>query len=92
MENNQTNQHSKQLVLASGITPVGLAVYPYLSAPDVKYNADGVFKTTLRLTAEEAASLIEQIDNAQEESVSIAKQTPPEHCQCAQSMKRLPQR
>lgn len=31
------------------VSPLGVAVYPYLHKPDVKFNKDGEYKTTLRI-------------------------------------------
>jgi hypothetical protein len=38
----------------------GIAQFPHLNTPDTKFEAHGVFKTTLELTAEVAAPLIER--------------------------------
>jgi hypothetical protein len=46
----------------SGVTPIGIAVYPKLNVPDTKFNDKGVYSTKLRLTEEDAAPLIEMID------------------------------
>lgn len=44
------------------VTPRAVAVFPWLNTPDTKFNADGEFKVTLKIGAEDATSLIEQID------------------------------
>lgn len=44
------------------VTPRAVAVFPWLNTPDTKFNADGDFKVTLKIGAEDATSLIEQID------------------------------
>lgn len=46
----------------TGVTPVGVASYPYLNKPDTKYNADGEFKVSLALGGEETEALRAQID------------------------------
>ena len=43
------------------VTPRGVAAYPYLTRADYAYNADGIFKTKLRMSEEDAAPLMEQI-------------------------------
>lgn len=39
-------------------TPKGTAVWPWFSVPDTRYNADGVYKTDLILSKEEAKPLM----------------------------------
>lgn len=36
------------------MTPIGVAMYPWLTKPDTKFNAEGVYKVTLRLPKDEA--------------------------------------
>ena len=54
-------------------TPKGVALYPYLSRPDTKFNEEGEYKVNLVLSKEEAAPIVEQINsvfaaNLQEET------------------------
>lgn len=49
-------------------SPFGVAVHPWVNKPDVKFNADGVFKTGLRVTGPEAVTFKEAIDKAAEEA------------------------
>ena len=44
------------------VTPRAVAVYPWLKSPDTKFNADGEYKVTLKIGSNEAAPLIEKID------------------------------
>jgi len=44
------------------VTPKGEAIYPWISKPDTQFDEDGVFKTALRVDAEEAQALIEKIE------------------------------
>jgi hypothetical protein len=46
------------------ITPKGVAIHPWLEKPDTKYNANGIFKVTLRVPGEEALDLVAKIDEA----------------------------
>ena len=39
------------------VSPKGIAVYPWLNRPDTKFSADGDFKVTLKVSADEAARL-----------------------------------
>lgn len=43
------------------LTPLGTAKFPALVVPDTKFNADGVYKTGLLMTAEDAEELSEKI-------------------------------
>ena len=44
------------------VTPRATAVYPWLNTPDTKFNADGEYKVTLKIGSEDAAPLMEKID------------------------------
>ena len=44
------------------VSPRGIAVYPWLNRPDTKFSADGDFKVTLKVQAEDAAPLIQKLD------------------------------
>lgn len=55
-----------------GTTPIGIAVFPRLTTPDTKFEADGVYSLKLKLTEEAAAPLIELIDNMIEEEFKAA--------------------
>jgi hypothetical protein len=41
------------------ITPKGILSWPYIAKPDTRYNPDGVYKTSLIVSAADAATLIE---------------------------------
>jgi len=43
-------------------TPVGVAVWPRLIEPDTKFNAEGVYSIKLRLSSEEAAPYVAEVD------------------------------
>lgn len=45
-------------------TPAGIAVWPKLTKPDTKFNADGEYNVKLRIPSEEAKDLITSLDNA----------------------------
>ena len=59
------------------ITPAGVALYPKLNEPDTKFKAEGQYSVKLRLSAEDAQELIEEIDSladaAFEEALAEAK-------------------
>ena len=44
------------------VTPRAVAVYPWLNTPDTKFNVEGEYKVTLKIGSDEAAPLIEEID------------------------------
>ena len=44
-------------------TPKGVALYPYLSRPDTKFNEEGEYKVNLVLSKEDAAPIVEQINS-----------------------------
>ena len=45
-------------------TPKGVLVYPHLNKADTKFDTHGVWRANLRLTAEDAQSLKQSIDDA----------------------------
>ena len=44
------------------VTPAGVAVYPWLNKADTKFNAEGVYKISLRLPAAEAGPLLAKLE------------------------------
>ena len=44
------------------ITPLATAVYPHLTRPDTKFDADGVYKCDVKMSREEAEPLIQQLE------------------------------
>lgn len=50
------------------LSPLGDALYPWLSKPDTKFNAEGLFKTDLALSGSDAVKFKEEIDEAVEEA------------------------
>jgi hypothetical protein len=55
------------------VTPAGTAQYPYLNKPDTKFNVDGEYKVTLDVPSEDAAQLIQQLEEAHDKSIAAAK-------------------
>ncbi len=55
-------------------SPKGVAKYPWLNKPDVRFNADGVYTVTLLLSLDEASTLMEQLDELADQAVEKAKQ------------------
>ena len=55
------------------VSPLGVAVYQYLLKPDVKFNKDGEYKTTLRIKKDDAQETITRIDEAISASVNQIK-------------------
>lgn len=54
------------------ITPAGIALYPKLNEPDTKFKAEGQYSVKLRLSAEDAQELIEEIDSLADEAFDEA--------------------
>lgn len=50
-------------------TPKGIAQYPWLSKPDTKFNEEGEYKVNLSLSKEDAAPIIQQINQVFAENV-----------------------
>lgn len=44
------------------VSPQGIAIYPKLNAPDTKFKADGEYSVKIRMSAEEAQPLVDQIE------------------------------
>lgn len=60
------------------VTPIGVARYPWLSKPDTKFDADGVFKVDLLIEdVAKIAGLQKQIEEAIDQSVAQAKEENP---------------
>ena len=49
-------------------TETGVALYPWLTKPDTKFNEDGEYKVNLVLSKENAAPIIQVIKNVHEEN------------------------
>lgn len=58
------------------MSPRGVAVYPHLNAPDVKFKAEGKLHTKLRCTADDAAPLVEKLKEMQQKAFAEAKADP----------------
>lgn len=58
-------------------TPAGTAIWPKLTKPDTKFNADGEYSVKLAIPSEEAQDLIAQLDKVYAESQEIAKERNP---------------
>mgnify|MGYP002718623800 CR=1 FL=1 len=48
------------------LSPFGIAIHPWLNNPDTKFNAEGVYKTGLRVPVAEAAPMMARIQTAAE--------------------------
>lgn len=64
--------------MAKMYTPAGIAMYPWITRADTKFNPDGDFRTILRIPAEEAAPMIAELEAfyetvKAEESKKLAK-------------------
>jgi hypothetical protein len=57
-----TNKEKDKVI--RGVTPKGVAIYPWLTTPDTKFNKNGDYRVTLKLEAADAEAFKETIDNA----------------------------
>lgn len=54
------------------IAPAGVALYPKFNEPDTKFKAEGQYSVKLRLSAEDAQELIDEIDSLADEAFETA--------------------
>lgn len=59
------------------VTPKGVAVWPSLNNPDTKFVAEGEYHTKLRIPAEDAAPLIQQLEGIREAYLADAVRRDP---------------
>lgn len=59
------------------VTPKGVAVWPSLNNPDTKFVAEGEYHTKLRVSADEAASFIQQLEGIREAYLADAVRRDP---------------
>jgi hypothetical protein len=57
--------------LVKGITPLGIAIFPWLSKPDTKFKAEGEYRLKLKLEGEEATKLKAAIDAAYDQAIAL---------------------
>ena len=55
-------------------SPIGVAKYPWLNEPDIKFNPDGEYRTSLLLDPNEAADFLSELDQLADEAVAKAKE------------------
>jgi hypothetical protein len=69
-----------QQKLPTMVTPVGTAVYPWITKADTKFNPQGDFRTGLRMPLEVAQPLIDKLEAIRQEALlesKKAKKKPP---------------
>lgn len=59
------------------VTPKGVAVWPSLNNPDTKFVAEGEYHTKLRVSSDEAASFIQQLEGIREAYLADAVRRDP---------------
>jgi len=64
---------AKRKKLPQFTSPRGVFVYPWINKPDTKFNADGEFRLKLRVSEDDAATIIKQLDKAHADAVVEAK-------------------
>ena len=55
------------------VSVAGEAIYPHLSKPDVRFNADGEYKVTLKISKQDASEMVKQFDQALDDSLAEAE-------------------
>ena len=58
---------------ATNISELGIAVYPHLNRPDVRFNENGEYKVSLQIPEANAKGMISSIEKAIENSISEAE-------------------
>lgn len=53
------------------VTPSGTAIYPHLTKPDTKFDANGAFKVSLSIPEEEATPVMSKVDEAMEQAKEL---------------------
>lgn len=66
---------SKKPPVQSGISPKGVAVWPNFRKPDYKFNADGVYKTGLKVSAEDSEALRTKVEKLTQAHMVLTKKT-----------------
>lgn len=61
----------KSKALLKGITPKGVAIFPWLTKADTKFKAEGEYRIKLKLEGLPATSLIALIDDAFEKAIAL---------------------
>lgn len=56
-------------------SPIGVAVYPHLHAPDTKYNKDGKYSTKVRFSGDDADSMRSLLDSQADAAYESALET-----------------
>ena len=55
--------------LKTHVSVLGEAIFPHLNKPDVKFNAEGEYKVTLKVKKSDATGMIELFNQAQVDSL-----------------------
>ena len=55
------------------ISVTGSFIYPHLTRPDVRFNADGEYKLTLKVGKQDASEMLKEFDKALEASLADAE-------------------
>ena len=55
------------------VSAMGEAIYPHLSKPDIRFNADGEYKVTLKVSKQDASEMVKEFDQAIDDSLAEAE-------------------
>ena len=56
------------------ISVIGEAIYPHLTKPDVRFNQDGEYKVTLKVSKSDATDMVKLFDQALDDSLAKAEE------------------
>ena len=59
--------------ITTRVSVVGESIYPHLNKPDVRFNDWGEYKVTLKVSKQDAQSMVKLIDQAIEENLATAE-------------------
>ena len=57
----------------TNISVIGEAIYPHLTKPDVRFNQDGEYKVTLKVSKSDATDMVKLFDQALDDSLAKAE-------------------
>ena len=60
-------------IVNTKISVTGSLIYPHLTRPDVRFNADGEYKLTLKVGKQDASEMLKEFDKALEASLADAE-------------------
>ena len=59
--------------ITTKVSVAGEAIYPHLTRPDVRFNQDGEYKVTLKISKSDATNMVKEFDQAIDDSLADAE-------------------